>query len=336
MDIEQVEMKSLGFCGTCKESFKLLLTWKKIFFQIILALILPLSLIFLTYEQASNFLFTRIMGDTINLDHISKGTRSYDVISRRISSEWLSYWVIKIFYFTFVLVFSLLSTAAVTYTVASIYARRDIAFRIVMSVVPKVWKRLVITFICTYLAFFLYNTAFVIFLVIWMSLLVQTSAGLPSLIIVSIVYLLGFAYLNVVWQLTSVVSVLENYKGFKAMRKSKELIKGKFWLGFFVLVFPGLVMVGIEVGFLILVINLNVVGVLVVRVLLGFLFVVLNLIAILYALVIEAVLYFVCKSYHNEVVDRPSLTTHLSREYNNDFSGTGSPKDVQMSDVNNV
>ncbi|XP_047342537.1 uncharacterized protein LOC124946029 [Impatiens glandulifera] len=327
MDRDQEEMKSLGFFGICKESFKLIAAWKKVFIQITLALVLPYALIYLTYQQVSNLFSTRILGDTINLDDSSTGTPYYDRVSRRLSSSWMWYWLIKIVYFTFLLVFSLLSTAAVTYTVASVYARRDIAFRKVMSVVPKVWKRLTITFLCTFFVFFMYNAVFIVFLVIWFYLLSNTRANLPSLFIVSIAYLIGFIYFSVVWQLTSVVSVLENYKGFKAMRKSRHLVKGKFWLGFFVLWFPSVIMLAIEFGFLFLVIDLDVLGI-VGRVLLGILFVVLIVYVILYSLVITTVLYFVFKSYHNEEVDRPSLANHLG-----DYEQLAGPKDVQMADA---
>ncbi|XP_047342133.1 uncharacterized protein LOC124945698 [Impatiens glandulifera] len=323
---EEEKVKSLGFFGTYKESFKLIGAWKKVFFQITLALILPLTLIYLTYHQISNFLSIRIMGDTINRDDISTGTPVYDRISRRLSSAWMWFWLIKIIYFTFLLVFSLLSTAAVTYTVASVYARRDIAFRKVMSVVPKVWKRLAITFLCTFVTFFLYTTAFVILLVIWFYILSRTSVNIPFFIIICIVFLLGFVYLNVVWQLTSVVSVLENYKGFKAMKKSKELIKGKFWLGFFVLLFPELAMLAIETGFMFVWLSVDVLGV-AGQILLGMLCVVLMVFVILYAFVIETVFYFVCKSYHNEDVDRPALANHLG-----DYEELAGPHGIQMGD----
>ncbi|KAI8531429.1 hypothetical protein RHMOL_Rhmol11G0136300 [Rhododendron molle] len=62
-----------------------------------------------------------------------------------------------------------------------------------------------------------------------------------------ILYAVGFVYMNVVWELASVVSVLEDMKGFKAMTKSRNLIKGKMTVViFFKLNFA---MMGIQILF---------------------------------------------------------------------------------------
>ena len=59
--------------------------------------------------------------------------------------------------------------------------------------------------------------------------------------ILSILFLIGFlarfVYIGIIWHLASVVSVLEDVYGIKAMKKSRNLIKGKMGLAvaFFVL-----------------------------------------------------------------------------------------------------
>ncbi|KAJ6774139.1 PROTEIN putative-RELATED [Salix purpurea] len=65
----------------------------------------------------------------------------------------------------FLLIFSLLSTAAVVYTIACIYTAREVTFKKVMSVVPKVWKRLMITFLSIFIAVFLYNVVSILVLI---------------------------------------------------------------------------------------------------------------------------------------------------------------------------
>ncbi|KAG5525178.1 hypothetical protein RHGRI_031752 [Rhododendron griersonianum] len=64
-----------------------------------------------------------------------------------------------------------------------------------------------------------------------------------------ILYAVGFVYMNVAWQLASVVSVLEDMKGFKAMTKSRNLIKGKMWIAVVIFFKLNLAMIGIQILF---------------------------------------------------------------------------------------
>jgi hypothetical protein len=51
MEREQEEMQFLGVFGIYKEAYKIIFSWRKIFSQITLALILPLSFILLAHVQ---------------------------------------------------------------------------------------------------------------------------------------------------------------------------------------------------------------------------------------------------------------------------------------------
>ncbi|KAK7828719.1 hypothetical protein CFP56_029993 [Quercus suber] len=68
MDREQEDLQFLGFFGVFKESFKIIFSWRRIFSQITLALILPLSFIFLAHIQISQLLFFKILNDQDTLD----------------------------------------------------------------------------------------------------------------------------------------------------------------------------------------------------------------------------------------------------------------------------
>ncbi|XP_061348173.1 uncharacterized protein LOC133293599 [Gastrolobium bilobum] len=328
MDREQEEMQFLGLFDIYKESYKIILSWKKIFSQITLTLILPLSFIFLIHIEVSNFLFRKIMHNTQEIIETQQGTPQYKKLSDILSSEWATFFFFKLVYFTFLFIFSLLSTSAVVYTIASIYTARDVTFNKVMSVVPKVWKRLMVTFLCTFVAFFAYNamTVFVIF--IWALTIGVHSGAIVILVVIAILYLIGFVYLTVVWQLASVVTVLEDSCGFQAMMISKELIKGKMGLSIliflklnvsFVLIqflFKKAVMQGwgmSSVGYGILCFSL-----------LPHLF--------LFGLVIQTVLYFVCKSYHHQNIDKSALSDHLE-VYHGEYEPLKA-KDVQLEHYN--
>ncbi|KAL7208495.1 hypothetical protein ACSBR1_030273 [Camellia fascicularis] len=79
-----------------------------------------------------------------------------------------------------------------------------------MSVVPKVWKRLMVTFLCIFFTLFLYNVVAVLLFILWAFTVGDTDAAAGVLIIMVRLYAIGFIYLTIVWQLAGVVSVLED------------------------------------------------------------------------------------------------------------------------------
>ncbi|TKY56046.1 hypothetical protein E2542_SST20475 [Spatholobus suberectus] len=129
MDREQEEMQFIGFFGVYKEASKIILSWRRIFSQITLTLILPLSFIFLIHIEVSNLLFRKILFNSIVMDETKPNTPQHDKLSDMISSEVITLLLFKIAYFTLLLIFSLLSTSAVVYTIASIYTAKDVTFK---------------------------------------------------------------------------------------------------------------------------------------------------------------------------------------------------------------
>ncbi|KAK7311484.1 hypothetical protein RJT34_09667 [Clitoria ternatea] len=327
MDREQEEMQFLGFFGVFKESYKIIFAWSKIFNKITLTLILPLSLIFLVHIEVSNILFAKIMHNTQQIIDTPQDTPQYQKLSDIISSEWATFLLFKLLYFTLLLIFSLLSTSAVVYTVASIYTSRDISFSKVIIVVPKVWKRLMVTFVCTFIAFFAYNVMALLVFIIWALTVGGRSGSAAVLLLLAVLYFAGFVYLTVVWQMASVVTVLEESCGVPAMVKSNELIKGK--MGLCVLVFLTLV---VSFGLVQFLFRKTVVkgwslG-FVDRGIYGTLALVLFSQLYLFQLVIQTVLYFVCKSFHHQNIDKSALSDHLE-VYHGEYEPLKS-KDVQL------
>ncbi|CAH1428108.1 unnamed protein product [Lactuca virosa] len=227
MDQEQEQMQFLGFFGIFKETFKIISTYKEIFIKISLSIILPLSFIFLAHIEVSEYLFGKILHNEDIRDQTPQNTRKYNTLSDIISSEWTYFWVFKVAYFIFFLVLSLLSTSAIVYTVACIYTSKHMNFKQVMSVVPKVWKRLMVTFVWNFIIFFVFNLLALVVFACWVAWVDFTNTGVLILIILAIVYVVLFIYISVVWHLASVISVLEDDYGIRSMLKSRELIKGK-------------------------------------------------------------------------------------------------------------
>ncbi|XP_020249189.1 uncharacterized protein LOC109826572 [Asparagus officinalis] len=97
------------------------------------------------------------------------------------------------------------------------------------------------------------------------------------------------------------------------MKKSRSLIKGKGRVACGIFALLNLAFIGIELGFKILVVKGRVAlglgfgG----RFGCGLLFAVMLMGVVLLGLVAQTVVYFVCKSYHHESIDKSSLADHL-------------------------
>ncbi|GMI82964.1 hypothetical protein like AT1G31130 [Hibiscus trionum] len=299
MDREQEEMQFLGVFGIFKESCKLISSWRKIFSNITLALILPLSFIYVVHAEVSNLLSKKF--NTANYE------KPFDLISH----EWLYFWLFNAAYFTLSLTFSLLSTAAVVYTIACIYTARELSFKKVMSVVPKVWKRLMVTFLSIFVAMFFYLVVVGVVFLIWAFSVggIQT-VGVAVLAVLVILFFTGFLYLTTVWHLASTISVLEEAYGFQAMVKSQKLIKGKLLLAISTFVIISLASGINQIAFKRLVVEGTSIG-MVSRFVYAIVCLLLLSTTILFGLVIQTVVYFVCKSYHHENIDKPTLSDHL-------------------------
>ncbi|KAG6531593.1 uncharacterized protein LOC122052267 [Zingiber officinale] len=330
MDCEPEELQFLGMFGIYQEAAKILAGWRRLFGQIAGALVLPLSFLFFAHIAISHHLFTTIDRDEIDLDVSPPGSASESYALNRLASDWSSFLLFKGFYLLALLVLALLSTAAVVYSVASIYtARRDLTFRKVLAVVPRVWRRLMSTFLWAFLILFaLHSLAVAVFIAIILGSGDESIAG-PLLVIFVLIplYVVALVYISVVWHLASVLSVLEDARGLEAMRRSRLLIKGKLLLACIIFVKLNLCFGLVEWGFRLLLAKwssngagLSLLLSLVLLLLLG--------LVILFALAVQTVVYFVCKSYHHESIDKTSLADHLEA-YMGEYVPLKS-QDVQM------
>ncbi|KAI3820400.1 hypothetical protein L1987_07946 [Smallanthus sonchifolius] len=327
MDREQEEMQFVGLFGIFKESYKIIISWRKIFTQITLTLILPLTFIFLAHLEISNSLFVDIEHTEYEKRFTRPGTKRYTNLSNTLSSEWITFWLFKVAYFTALLILSLLSTAAVVYTIASIYTGRKLTFKNVMSVVPKVWKRLMATFVYMFLAFLVYNLLGAFVLLICFMILPDNTFGAFLANVLLVIYVMGFVYMTVIWQLASVVSVLESVYGMKAMTKSMDLIKGNRGIAISIFFLLNMSFILIQILFESLVMEGSLLDAWK-RVGFGVLYFILLLTLFLFGLVIQTILYLVCKSYHHENIDKEDLSNHLE-SYLGDYEPLNG-KDVQL------
>ncbi|KAL8108651.1 uncharacterized protein LOC141672049 [Apium graveolens] len=295
MDIAPEELQFLTVSDILKESTSIPKLSPRTFYLITLTLIFPLSFAILAHS-----LFTHPL-----LSQIQDPYGSH-------SSQWTKLLAFQFFYLIFLFAFSLLSTAAVVFTVASLYTSKPVSFSNTLSAIPGVFKRLFITYLWVSLTMVVYNVIFLCFLVL---LIVAIDTQNPvlfvfSVIVVFLLFLVVHVYITALWHLASVVSVLEPIYGFAAMKKSYELLKGKIGLAFFMVfgyllvcaaingVFGSVVVHGWDYGvFTRVVVGGFLVGVLVIVNLVG--------------LLVQSVFYYVCKSYHHEEIDKSALHDHL-------------------------
>eukprot|EP01018_Ginkgo_biloba_P012394 Gb_08950 [translate_table: standard] len=320
MDSDPEELQFLGAFGILKESSKIMRSCARLLAAITLTLILLLSLAILGHTLVSNYLLNKIQQNEIEY-LMEDGNPAAGRALKKLSAELMEFLVFEAAYLVFVCVFSLLSTAAVVYTVACMYTVKDMSYGKEMSVVPKVWKRLVITFLWFFIILWAYNMAFVIAVVILVlsvaadelnKLIINSPAFVVGLIIVVVLYFGVYAYISMVWQLASVISVLEEKYGLRAMQKSKDLIKGKR-VTVLVLVFVYCIIggvIGLMFGRGVLPKFRNGAGI-ASGVIHSIILVAFLCYANLMGLLTQSVLYFVCKAYHHERIDKPSLSDHL-------------------------
>ncbi|KAG4147748.1 hypothetical protein ERO13_D05G242100v2 [Gossypium hirsutum] len=302
MDRGQEEMQFLGLFGIFKESYKIISSWRKLFTNITLALILPLSFIYLVHVEVSS-----LFSSKLRLDRIPSDTAEYENSSNLISHEALYFLLFNFAYFTMFYILSLLSTAAVVYTIACIYTAREITFKTIIRVVPKVWKRLIVTFLSIFVAIFIYLVVAAPVLIIWAAISVGQMDVMADAVLAVLVVLFtaGLFYLATIWHLATTLGlaialffILQPAMGLNHMA------------------FKRLVVEGTDMGMA------N-------RVVYAIICFLLLSTGILFQLVIQTVVYFVCKSYHHENIDKSALSDHLEVYMLGDYASLKA-KDVQL------
>ncbi|EOA13722.1 hypothetical protein CARUB_v10026792mg [Capsella rubella] len=300
MDLAAEELQYLNIQGILRESTTIPKFSPKTFYLITLTLIFPLSFAILAHS-----LFTQPI--LAQLDSSPPQDQS------QTNHEWTLLLIYQFIYVIFLFAFSLLSTAAVVFTVASLYTGKPVSFSSTMHAIPLVLKRLFITFLWVSLLMLVYNSVFLLFLVVLIVAIDLQSVILAvfSMVVIFVLFLVVHVYMTAWWHLASVVSVLEPIYGIAAMKKSYELLKGRTNMAC-TMVFVYLALCGITAGVFggVVVHGGDDFGLFTKIVVGGFLvgiLVIVNLVGLL----VQSVFYYVCKSFHHEEIDKSALHDHL-------------------------
>ncbi|KAG5029237.1 hypothetical protein AAZX31_05G120900 [Glycine max] len=299
MDLAPEELQFLTIPDILRESISIPKRSPKTFYLITLSLIFPLSFAILAHS-----LFTHPL--------ISQLQSPFNDPSQT-SHEWTLLLLIQFLYLLFLFAFSLLSTAAAVFTVASLYTSKAVSFSSTLSAIPRVFKRLFLTFLWVTLLMILYNSLILLSLVL-MILAIDTDNSLLlflAILIVLTLFLVAHVYITALWHLASVVSVLEPVYGLAAMKKSYHLLKGRLRFAA-VLVSAYLVACGVISGvFSVVVVHGGEDYGVFTRIVVGGFLVGLLVIVNLVGLLVQSVFYYVCKSYHHQGIDKSALHDHL-------------------------
>ncbi|KAK9111447.1 hypothetical protein Scep_018966 [Stephania cephalantha] len=313
MDREPEQFKHLGFAGIFKDGFKITFSKEQsIFSKILLAFILPFAILTMIQLELTSYLSLKIYDNHISVNDAWYDEPQHHQFKQKLVAEWIVFLVVNIAYLLIgILVFYLFSISSTTYTVACIYASKANSFKQVLrAATTKVWKRLAITFLWNLFIQIIYDVVASIFLAIALALAKSNHLrilGVILLIILAILFIIGFVYINVIWGMASVVSVLEDSRGLRAMKRSKGLLKGKMKVAIAIFVVFQIVLIGMQVGYSVL----ASIGGLGVRLGVGIVCFFVLLMMFLLGLVVETVLYIVCKSCHHEYIDQASLADIL-------------------------
>lgn len=282
-----------GVVGICSEAVKILRSYTRHFLNMAGTLVLPLGI----------FLFSHSLASEPLLHKLAKMGRN----EQRMDAEFVGLYLVAVLYLIFVLALSLFATAAIVYSVACIYTGKGISYMRVIRVVPKVWSRLMNTFLWAHILLSFYYAAFMTLLLAL--LLIQETSGVSMTVLMvpsALVFNVFLVHFNLVWSLASVVSVLEDTKGVSAMKRSNILIAGKRLAGFYLFCIYATCIIGM-LGLFGGLAQRSKVG----RLFLGVLLLVSWTAVTLVAIVIQSIFYFVCKSYHQESIDRSALSEKL-------------------------
>ena len=197
MDLPPEHLQFLTIPDILKESTSIPKQSPKTFYLITLTLVFPLSFAILAHSLFTHPLLTHL--------------QNYQPDPTQTRHQWTLLLLFQFLYLIFLFAFSLLSTAAIVFTVASLYTSKPVSFSSTISAIPNVFKRLFVTFLWVSLLMVIYNFVFLAFLVLLVVAIDTQNTFLLvfAILIIFILFLFVHVYITALWHLASVVSVLE-------------------------------------------------------------------------------------------------------------------------------
>lgn len=310
MEKDAEELQLLGPFGIVREACNILRSsCTKLLGKFTLVLLLPLSFAVLSHTLVSEPLLRKVGWNGVIFNYqMEIGSYTRDGTLWELTSGSRELIVFMAAVTVFIYAFRILATATVVYTVASIYTAdaKNLPYARVIRIVPRVWNRLMITYLWDFIIFLaFYNVSgLTLFLLTFISRVtgykLKSECFVSSSILMTLIFLCADVYVSTVWNLASVISVLEDkYHGLGAMWKSTNLIKGKRMTALALVIFYFIFTRGIGEVFWYAVVDGRDHGMgITSRAVYAVLLVGLLCFVYLMGLLMQSVLYFVCTSYH--------------------------------------
>ncbi|EEF42059.1 hypothetical protein RCOM_0560070 [Ricinus communis] len=277
MDKNQEQMQFLSLLAIYREAYQIISSHKKIFTQITIYLILSLSFFSSSRSQAIKYFLC-------DKDHHPRQCQ-WEKLSNSFFSDMTNSWLFKIGYCILILVFSSLSTAAVAYATTCAYIGQGATFKKVKDVVFK---------------FFPHNLCY------------GLQAFGCQVRAVSYTHNETRHWSNQIYNWISVHkhNLADGWCLFRIRRRRKALIKGKIWINTTVFLTMSMFVMFIRGEYRKLFVHGSLIDLIseVPLVILCFWFLCQ---LILFGLTVQTVTYFVCKSYHHEIIDPSALLDNL-------------------------
>jgi hypothetical protein len=221
MELASTELAALGAVELVRASVSIPRAAPRTLALLTACLVLPLSFAVLVHSLFTDpiLILLRIQG--------GDGGVTYSDLP-----QWLIRLIAyQVLYLMVLYTFSILSTAAAVFTVASLYANKPASISSSLTALPAILPRLLDTFAWVPLFMFAYHTVFGLIIVFIPNAFESESAPLPlsfllCLVVVVFVFLGIHVYISALWHLASVISVLEPLCGLAALAKSKRLLQG--------------------------------------------------------------------------------------------------------------
>lgn len=314
MEGKAEKLERLGALGIVAESIRILRCCPQIIGAITLTFVLPLSLAALLHTLISLPLSAKLLSDELN-----------SLTSEDVNEGGESHWQLTVFlvcetvYGISVYTLSGLLTAAMASIVASVYSgKQEPSLARLMRILLTTWKRMLITSLWVFVLLILNIVAFAlaVSLFIWGFNYFEVKSAGPfnaALIIISVVFVRVWVNIIVLWKLTCVVCVMEeNSYGLEGLKKSQRLINGKDSTALLLT----LMCLVLNFGFSYAVVGENWDAVIVEESnAYGTIIVMLQCGVVLMGPLTQSVLYFVCKSYQGESIDKWWIVDQLEDYY---------------------
>eukprot|EP01018_Ginkgo_biloba_P024544 Gb_15635 [translate_table: standard] len=235
--------------GIVRESARIVLQHLPFFASIAALLISPVSAaIILSHVVLDRLLVAKIAIQVQALGYASGLSDAHftKIICHKLSESIASYIVC----FPFVITFSLFAKAAVVHTVAYIYAGNKPSVHRLIEALPKVWKRLLVTYLWVCLIVLGSNALVFLLMSAFTNLLsilgCSSNWAIWAALGGGIVYSIVFAHAMIVCNLANIVSVMEDCFGIDAVLRAKFLIRGRTQIALLMALITNLSMAFVE------------------------------------------------------------------------------------------